>query len=610
MVFQTNIKLTHNLKSIVNSPKAIASVDTNLQFLGCSKVWENHHKITSLDIGDYFFKVMHNVPVDFLSVLKNCLKGNSCSNNGKKFSGNNGEFIWLKWHITPWRYSNKQIGGLIIELENITDSKNIKELIKDAQIVSRVGGWEVYLQDFRISWTKMVNIIHEQPLDYVPKSYEECFDHFKEGKHRETVLQLANNAVTNGVPWDTEVIMVTGNGKEVWIRTKGNAEFVNGKCVRLYGICQDINERKIAELKHREVAERTKKATTASNIGIWEFTTKDRFAIWDDMSYKLHHANREEYKSTYEAWEATIHPEDYLRVLNEAYSVSKGKGNGIIEYRIILKDKSIRYLKAIATFYTETEKNNYKAIGVITDVTKEKESEQKLKEFAQITSEQNNSLTNFAHMVSHDLRSHSTNLSMITNFLLEEENAEEKIKLMTMLQEATENLNVTVSHLNEVIQSSTNVTKQLVPIDLKKVIHNAKKNVSEVFKEKKASCIVNISSNSMVLGVVAYLDNIFLNLFTNSLKYSVKDRPPVIQINITSSKKTLELNFIDNGKGIDLEKFGGKIFGMHKTFHRNKDTQGVGLYITKNQIEAMGGKISVQTTLNVGTTFTLYFKTP
>jgi len=66
------------------------------------------------------------------------------------------------------------------------------------------------------------------------------------------------------------------------------------------------------------------------------------------------------------------------------------------------------------------------------------------------------------------------------------------------------------------------------------------------------------------------------------------------------------LEFKDNGLGIDLNKFGSKIFGLRKTFHRNKDSNGVGLFITKAQVEAMKGTITVKSTPNVGSTFTIY----
>lgn len=66
------------------------------------------------------------------------------------------------------------------------------------------------------------------------------------------------------------------------------------------------------------------------------------------------------------------------------------------------------------------------------------------------------------------------------------------------------------------------------------------------------------------------------------------------------------LNFQDNGLGIDLEKHGEKLFGMYKTFHQHPDSRGVGLFITRNQVESMGGKIEVSSTVNVGTTFSIH----
>ena len=58
--------------------------------------------------------------------------------------------------------------------------------------------------------------------------------------------------------------------------------------------------------------------------------------------------------------------------------------------------------------------------------------------------------------------------------------------------------------------------------------------------------------------------------------------------------------------GIDLEKYGEKLFGLYKTFHGNKDARGIGLFISKNQIEAMNGKIEVESKLNIGTTFKIH----
>lgn len=596
---------------IQNAPGPIAILDENLNFLSFSKNWLYTHNIDELDIsGEYFFNAMPNFPKSFKTILVACLKGKTSNHLGEKFLLENGKNIWLKWNIKPWYHNDKTIGGLITVLDNISTTNNMAALLEDAQEVARTGGWEIDLTTNKVLWTKMVNIIHEQPLDYVPKTYEECFEHFKAGKYRDKVYAAANSAINEGIPWDEEVKMITGKGQEIWIRTQGQAEFLNGKCVRIFGVCQDINQFKLDQLKYRESAEQLKRAITASNVGTWEYHLNNGRTIWDDICFTLHGVDKNHIKqSLYRCWKDSVHPEDLKRIKEEVNLYYQGFGLKTIEYRVILPDHTIRNIKATVTFITNPESAVYKAIGIVQDVTKEKLAEKKLKEFANITGEQNNSLTNFAHMVSHDLRAHSTNLSVLTSLLSDEKNEEEKKQILEMLRSATNSLNSTVVNLNEVVQSNnTEIKDKLTPVNLLEAITTVQNNIGTQFQEKKAICIMDVLSDQMVTVVPAYLDSILLNLFTNSLKYCSSSRLPVIHISATPTEHSLELTFVDNGKGIDLQKFGTTIFGMNKTFHRNKDARGVGLYITRNQIEAMGGTITVSSKVNIGTTFVINFK--
>ncbi|RKM92730.1 sensor histidine kinase, partial [Aquimarina sp. BL5] len=85
-------------------------------------------------------------------------------------------------------------------------------------------------------------------------------------------------------------------------------------------------------------------------------------------------------------------------------------------------------------------------------------------------------------------------------------------------------------------------------------------------------------------------------------------RESYINVSTSLNKKFVIISFEDNGLGIDLKKHREKLFGMYKTFHRNKDSRGIGLFITKNQVEALGGKIEVESEVNKGTIFKVYMK--
>ena len=93
------------------------------------------------------------------------------------------------------------------------------------------------------------------------------------------------------------------------------------------------------------------------------------------------------------------------------------------------------------------------------------------------------------------------------------------------------------------------------------------------------------------------------NLISNAIRYSDPHKQLIININLIEEGTTKFLEISDNGIGIDLTRNGNKIFGMYKTFTNHKDSKGIGLFITKNQIEAMGGYITIESELNQGTTF-------
>ncbi|NJO00662.1 MAG: response regulator [Bacteroidia bacterium] len=98
-----------------------------------------------------------------------------------------------------------------------------------------------------------------------------------------------------------------------------------------------------------------------------------------------------------------------------------------------------------------------------------------------------------------------------------------------------------------------------------------------------------------------------LNLLTNAIKYRSPERQPQVHLVSQKDQNEVTLTCQDNGLGIDLKKYGHKIFGLNQTFHGNANARGVGLFIIKNQIEAMGGSISVESEPGKGTKFNIVF---
>jgi signal transduction histidine kinase len=245
--------------------------------------------------------------------------------------------------------------------------------------------------------------------------------------------------------------------------------------------------------------------------------------------------------------------------------------------------------------------------GIMQDIDNQKQNEEELNKIPILT-DQNNRLINFAHIVSHNLRSHSGNISMLLETYKSMTTENERMGVIEMLDKTSQNLTETLSYLNEVvsIQSSTNQQKETCNFQtyLNKTL--------EVLEGEIRLCNAVITSDfskiSDVDYIPAYMDSLFLNMLTNALKYRHTERNPEIKIQSGIDSNQIWITFQDNGSGIDLERHGTKIFGMYKTFHRNKDSRGIGLFITKNQIETTGGEILVESKVGIGTKFSVFWK--
>jgi signal transduction histidine kinase len=97
-------------------------------------------------------------------------------------------------------------------------------------------------------------------------------------------------------------------------------------------------------------------------------------------------------------------------------------------------------------------------------------------------------------------------------------------------------------------------------------------------------------------------------MISNAIRYSSPGRKPQIKIKSFVEDNWAIVEFADNGLGMDLKRYGDRLFGLYQRFHGHKEGKGLGLYMTRSQITAMGGKIEVESEVDKGTKFKIYFK--
>jgi PAS domain S-box-containing protein len=248
------------------------------------------------------------------------------------------------------------------------------------------------------------------------------------------------------------------------------------------------------------------------------------------------------------------------------------------------------------------------------DITERKRAEEKILEqntrLLAITEElkrNNEQLEEFTQIVSHNLRAPVGNILTLLNFLEAAETGEERTEYLNYLKESGNLILRTLHELNDVlkIKQSKNIEKQ--HIQFESVFNHVKSMLVAKITEAQADVKGDFAQAPDLWYPNIYMESIFLNLMSNALKYVHPERKPVIRFKTYLDEGHTMMKVTDNGLGIDLGRYGHQIFRLRKTFHRHPESRGIGLFMIKNQIEAVGGEISISSVENEGTTFFINF---
>ncbi|MFD0766277.1 PAS domain S-box protein [Mucilaginibacter lutimaris] len=379
----------------------------------------------------------------------------------------------------------------------------------------------------------------------------------------------------------------------------------------LYFVSQikDITERKHNEQLLRESERRWIFASEGSGGGIWDLDLVNNTIFHSKQCLSMIGLDEHDFSNIPGQWTALVHPDDREKYVNDVKDYIDGKtGMYTNQHRVLCKDGTYKWILDRGKVI-EYDKNNKPAriIGTHTDITEQKQQEQQLRETLNVVSGQNNRLLNFAYIVSHNLRTHASNFKMIMDVLADPATSEEEKKeLSAHLTRVSDQLNETITNLNEVVSIQTNTDIQKSEVDLLTYFKRAIALLNNDISLYGIDIDNRIPADKALVYSPAYLESIILNLVSNAIKYRTATGQPQIIIDYFVENGKQGFTVTDNGIGIDLKKHGNDLFGMYKTFNGNRDARGMGLFITKNQIEAMGGKIEVDSEPGRGTTFKVY----
>lgn len=588
-----------------------------------------------------------DVPASLIN-LKNLRKGVVREySSEKRYLTKTGEIIWVSLTVSPlWKVNEKPTVNIAF-IKDITITKHAQELIEKSETRFRSLFDNSLLPLWEEDFSGVKKYLIE--LDLMNKSPEYVYSFFNENpdefykcislvkiidvnyeclklhkvKDKPTLMENLTQLIDSGSFDEVkkQLVAISQNAKQFSIDSRiknmlGEYRDINLRWSVIQGYeesyervilsTEDITERKASEKIIINSQKNIKSLIDTIDGIVWEFDIPTAALTFISKKVeKILGYSVKEYLSCPTFWEDHIYSEDKKWVLEYSASLNEKGINHDYEYRMLNKKGEIVWIRDIINFVFENDVP-VSSRGIMIDITKTKQAENDLSSSLDLVTEQNKRLLNFSYIVSHNLRSHSSNIESITSLIEFSESEEETLEMVQLLKKVTQSLNDTMHNLNEVVNIKANINIVSEPLNLRQYSEEAIAILTEQIAIKDVQIINNIASDVIVVYNPAYMQSIFLNLISNAIRYSHSDRKPEITIDFYTEKDKKVLQISDNGIGIDLNKNRDKIFGMYKTFSTNSDSKGIGLFITKNQIDAMGGSIYVESEPNIGTTFKIY----
>lgn len=239
-------------------------------------------------------------------------------------------------------------------------------------------------------------------------------------------------------------------------------------------------------------------------------------------------------------------------------------------------------------------------------------SSQEMREANQQLQRKNDTLDSFVYRVSHDLKSPANNIISMVGMLKEYIDTDALspmvLQIINHLENAGRKMKVRIDDLLEMSRMERTMHAQPERIDMTELLDDICQDLHLNIEKSKAQISVDVTACPSLLFGRENIYSIFSNLLSNAIKYSSPERRPEVTVRAFEDEHFYKIEVSDNGLGMDLQRDGSRLFGMFNRLHSHVEGTGVGLYIVKKIIESQGGRIEVRSTLNVGTTFTLYLK--
>jgi len=371
-------------------------------------------------------------------------------------------------------------------------------------------------------------------------------------------------------------------------------------------LIQDTTEQAQAKEQLRKSEERLAVAISGTADGIWDWPDiQQDYVWWSPRFYELIGLENQEIESSLSNFSSIAHPEDisiWEKALDEHVRFDRPYD---VSVRLRHKEKGYRWFRIRGKVVRDQDGNPVRMAGAISDIHSQKVADSKLKKTNRELRIANEYLDNFVFTAAHDLRAPVANLKSLSG-LLQTNNGQDH-RVVEKIDQSVDRLEGTLRGIIRILDIQQAAGEEHSLISFKDAAEVACKELEEQIDDTNAVISSDFSVGTIQY-VEFYLTSVLKNLISNAIKYRSDERQPRIHICTESKNDYVCLKVQDNGIGIDLDRYGKKIFRPFERLHRSVEGLGIGLHIIKTIVEKNGGYIDVQSQPGEGTTFLVYLK--
>jgi PAS domain S-box-containing protein len=518
---------------------------------------------------------------------------------------------WVEKKIVPTLNTQGKLVRIDGFVRDITDeiaaqSHPGQNEIRYRQIleITQEGVWTVDVND-------NTNFVNQKTADLLGFTIDEIMGKkpydFMDKKQR----ALAKSRMKNrraGIKENFDAKFIRRNGEEIWTNISTNPMFdSNGKHTGTLAMLTDITQRKW----HEEVI----KKSEANLRTIFDNTDSSYILFSHDMKIVSFNSLAQKYSEEQNGIKLEINQPIKTYFPKERWSFVKetlkkvATGQTVsYEFSNTKNDGSVLWSNVRWVNIKNSDDKSFGFLLINKDVTHTKLAMLEREKITNDLIHQNKHLEQFTYIISHNLRSPVANIMGLSEMLNENDLDDEiRNEVNSRISSSIKNIDTVIKDLNNILQARELLNEKKELVYFSDLMESIKVGLHDKIESEQAQFNCAFDEVDGIFTTPGYLYSIFYNLSSNSIKYRKTDVTPVLTIRSRKLKNKIELTFKDNGKGIDLEKNGAQLFGLYKRFDTSADGKGMGLFMVKTQVEALGGTINVKSKPGEGTEFIIQF---